>query len=66
METVAAGRDVADLQGNKGRQRTAKGGRDDGITDILWQRSGQTIGCGKYRANYVGSDMVSHPGRTDM
>ena len=31
METVEAGGDVAEMQGDKGRQRTAKGGRCDGM-----------------------------------
>ena len=33
METVAAGRDAVEMQGDKGRQKTAKGGRNNRMTE---------------------------------
>ena len=33
METVTAGEYAAEIQGKEGRQRKAKGGRNDGMTE---------------------------------
>ena len=62
---VVVGGDVADMQVDKGRRKTEKGGKGDGMTERLWQGAGRTIGCGKYHRNSGGSDMVSQTGRID-
>ena len=54
-----------DMQVDKGRRKTEKGGKGDGMTERLWQGAGRTIGCGKYHRNSGGSDMVSQTRRID-
>ena len=62
---MEVGGDAEEMQGNDRQQRAAKGGRDDGMMEILWCREIWKIGSRTYRGTYVGSETVSHPGGTD-